>query len=59
MSDWFTYPERKIYLEDVRFNHKDITLIVAWFVADSLTPQNVYAIHVYLNVNDVLSVIYF
>ena len=35
--DW-----RRKLLEDVRLNYKDIELIVAWFVFDSLMPQNVY-----------------
>ena len=40
MSSW--QPPRKL-LEDARINYKDIALVVAWFVVDSLRPQNVYA----------------
>ena len=46
--------KRKL-LENVRLNYKDIGLIVAWFMVDSLKPQNVHATNIYISM---VSVIY-
>ena len=40
----------KKLFEDVRLNYQDVELIVAWFVVDSLMPQNVYVMSMMISV---------